>query len=195
VADRPNHVWLADLTSLSFLGLRSIWIGAVVDVFSRKVLSIRAWARVPTAADVRLLLRAAIELAGAPKYLVTDRGTQFTAAALSAFLRRRRILRRYGAVARWQSVAVIDRFFLSLKREYASRWLLFLPIDRVNAALHRYTAWFGKHRPHQGLAGRTPDEVFYRRRRRLPAGHLTEVRLTHLRGDSKLPVYRRLRAA
>jgi len=195
VADRPNHVWLADLTSISLLGLRSIWIGAGVDVFSRKVLSIRAWACVPKAADVRLLLRAAIRIAGAPKYLVTDQGCQFKASALSKFLRRRRILRRYGAVARWQSVAVIDRFFESLKQECASRWMVLQPIERVNDALHRYTDWFARHRPHQGLGGRTPDDVYFRRRRRLSATNLRDVRLTYWRGDPKLPVYRRVLAA
>jgi transposase InsO family protein len=194
-ADRPNHVWLADLTTVSLFGLRTIWIGAVVDVFSRKVLAIRAWARTPTGRDVRLLLRAAIQLCGSARYLVTDRGGQFKADVLSKFLARRGILRRYGAVARWQSVAVVDRFFGSLKREYVSRWMVLLPLERLNAAIHRYTDWFGRHRPHQGLGGCTPDEVYFRRRRRNCEGRMTDVRRTYFRGDPKLPVYRRVLAA
>jgi putative transposase len=195
VADHPNHVWLADLTSVSLLGLRSIWICAVVDVFSRKVLAIRAWARTPTGRDVRMLLRGALDLWQAPRYLVTDRGCQFIEGSVSRLLRRCGVRRRYGAVARWQSVAVIDRFFESLKHEYASRWMVLLPLRRVNDALHRYTEWFSRHRPHQGLDGATPDEVYFRRRRGLRAGRLRDVKLTYWRGDPKLPVYRRVLAA
>jgi transposase InsO family protein len=132
VAKYPMHLWYTDLTSIRLPFVREIFIGAIVDGFSRKVLAIRAWARVPKAADVRAMLREAIGIFGAPKYLITDRGCQFKADALSEFLARRGILRRYGAVAKWQSVAKIDRFFGSLKREYAGRCMLLLPIARVN---------------------------------------------------------------
>jgi putative transposase len=195
VAKYPNHLWMADLTSIGTPSIRQIFIAGIVDVFSRKVLALRAWARVPTAADVRALLREAIRLFGAPRYLVTDRGTQFKADVLSRFLQRRGVSRRYGAVARWQSVAVIDRFFGALKAEYAFRWLLLLPVARVNQVLHGYVLWHARHRPHQGLGGRTPEEVFHGRRRATPEGQVVGVRLTYLKGDDRLPVYRALKAA
>ena len=175
--------------------MRRIWIGAVLDVFSRKVVAIRAFARVPKARDVRRMLRGAFVEFGTPSYLVTDRGCQFKADALSKFLKRRGVLRRYGAVARWQSVAVIDRFFKSFKGEYASRWFVLQPLARINDALHRYVRWFSIHRPHQGIGGRAPDEVYFRRSRRHRVAAIRDVRLTHFRDDPKLPVYRRVLAA
>ena len=105
--------------------------------------------------------------------------------------RHHKIRRRYGAVGKWQGVAVIDRFFGALKAEYAKRWMLFLPTRRIEEHLKRYVLWHGRHRPHQGLGGRTPDEVFFARRNRVPRETIRGLRLTHLAGDRRLPVYQR----
>ena len=194
VAKHPDHVWLADMTTVSFLGLRTLRIVAVIDAFSRRIVAIRAFARVPKASDVRAILRDAFSRA-LPNYLLTDRGTQFKACAITKLCRRRGVRRRYGAVARWQSVAIVDRFFKSLKSEYISRWLVLLPMECVTAALHRYTKWYNRLRPHQGLGGATPDEAYSGRRPRKSRGELRDVTLSYFRRDPKLPVYRRRLAA
>ena len=196
VAYYPMHVAMIDFTSVRLPLIREIWIGAVVDVFSRKILAIRAWARVPTATDARQLFAEAVRLWGTIKYLIADHGTQFTARVFKRFLKRHGILRRYGAVARPQSVSIVDRTFGSLKRECAGRWILLLPLTAINAAVARYAVWHARFRPHQGLGGLTPDEVFSGRRRRRPReGELHDVRRTLFRGDERLPIYRRVLAA
>lgn len=103
---------------------------------------------------------------------------------MKRFLKRCGIRRRYGAVGKWQAVAVIDRFFGSLKREYATRWLLLVPLKQINASLERYSTSYARHRPHQGLQGLTPDEVFYdRRRRSVTENRIKGLRLVHSAGD------------
>jgi hypothetical protein len=73
--------------------------------------------------------------------------------------------------------------------------MMLLPAAVINTALSRYVEWHGCHRPHQGLGGSTPDEVFHRRRRRRRgADELRDLKLTHLDGDARLPVYRRMLA-
>jgi len=72
----------------------------------------------------------------------------------------------YGAVASKQSVAVIERFWRSLKREFADAMMALKPIQTVNRELALYATWFNKARPHTGLALRTPEEVFEGRRPR-----------------------------
>ena len=196
VAAYPMHVAMIDFTSVRLPLIRQIWIGAVVDVFSRRILAIRAWGRVPLAADARSLLDEAIRRWGKMRYLITDRGTQFTARTFKRLLSGHGMLRRYGAVAKFQSVAIIDRPFGGIKREYAGRWMLLLPIRLINEGLQRYAQWHSQSRPHQGLGGRTPAEIFDRRRRRCPDGRrLVDLRLVHHRGDARLPVYRRVLAA
>jgi len=89
----------------------------------------------------------------------------------------------------------LDRWFRTLKGEFARGLLPFRSINSLARDLSRYVAWYNGERPHGGLAYRTPDEVFRgqarRTVRRIDSGVL-EVRLRH--GDPRLPVFR-LRSA
>ncbi|MCY3019668.1 MAG: integrase core domain-containing protein [Planctomycetota bacterium] len=72
---------------------------------------------------------------------------------------------RFGAVGQHGSIAVIERFIKSLKTECVTRLpLVPLDRDRMAAELQLYLDWYNAHRPHESLDGRTPDEVYYRRR-------------------------------
>ena len=74
--------------------------------------------------------------------------------------------------------------------------MLLLPVTAINEAISRYALWHSRYRPHQGLLGLTPDEVFHRRRRwRRGENELQDLSLTHFGGDRLLPVYRRVLAA
>jgi transposase InsO family protein len=170
--------------------LRSVVVGAVVDGFSRRVLAMRVAPREPRSAFAVRLLRAAVRRAGrAPKWVVTDHGSQFRAgefrrAALSLGIRH-----RHGAVHRHGSVAVIERFWKSMKAEYAWSLCVWLPLVALERSLANYARWFNGWRPHQGLGQRTPAEVH--------AGRSTAPRSVPLRavlvarrvaGDRLLPV-------
>ncbi len=193
-ARRPGDVWLLDFTRVGGF-LRSVRVGAVVDAFSRRVLAIGVVDREPTAAFAIRLLREAVSVAGAPHWVVTDRGRQFTSAAFTGALVRRGIRRRFGAVGQSGSIALLERFWRSMKDPYARGLFLYRPLQRVEDDLARYARWFNAERPHQGLGSRTPDEVHAGRRRspqRVPARAALRVR--YLGDDRALPILR-LRAA
>jgi transposase InsO family protein len=78
----------------------SVRVGAVIDAFSREVLAIGVVAREPTAAFAVRLLRDAIAVAGAPSWVVTVHGSQFTSEAFRLARRRGGIRGRYGALGR-----------------------------------------------------------------------------------------------
>jgi putative transposase len=162
IAKHPNHIWMIDLTPLR-RPLRTLMVGAVIDACSRRVLALRVWSQDPTALQVVGMLRAAIRSAGTPTWIVTDRGTQFTAAEFLRMLRRHEVRRRYGAVHRHGSVALIERLWRSLKAEGVTLGLLYRPLAVIERRLASYVAWFNAHRPHQGLGQRTPDEVYFDR--------------------------------
>jgi transposase InsO family protein len=82
VARRPDHIWLLDFTRVGGL-FRSVWVGAVIDAFSRKVLAIGVVRGEPTVAFAIRLLCEAVGVAGAPRWVVTDRGSQFTSRAFA----------------------------------------------------------------------------------------------------------------
>jgi len=205
VARRPNHVWYVDLTHVkAFMGLFTVTIGAVIDGFSRKVLAIEAWSGVPDARDARRLVGRAIRAAGAPgRYLVSDHGTQFTARLFTGYLRRRKIRHRYGAVAHPQSVGRIERFWRSLKDEWADAFFALRPLSRVRRELALYQRWFNAERVHQALGGRTPEAVFLLRQgsgghvagrrprpqRRLVPGGRYALSVSYLDNSRKLPKF------
>jgi len=199
---KPGDVWLVDFTEVrAFMGLVTITIGAVVDAFSRKVVAIAAWrghAVERTAADAILLVRRAIDSAGAPRWIVSDHGRQFIARRFGALLARRKIRRRFGAVGRPQAVAIVDRFFRSLTSELADAFFVLKPRATINRHLAGYAAWFNEVRVHLGLRGRTPNAVHSgrppRKLRRLEAGCRYALSIRYLDDSKKLPIVR-LRAA
>ncbi len=54
----------------------------------------------------------------------------------------------------------IERFFLSLKDEWLRRILVPLRHEDMRRELSCYLCWFEHSRPHQGLDGRNPREVY-----------------------------------
>ncbi len=66
---------------------------------------------------------------------------------------------RRGAVGKSGSIAVIERFFRSLKAEMLAR-LKLTPANaaRLGEEIAAYLTWYHEHRPHQGLGGVTPRE-------------------------------------
>lgn len=195
VAKHPDHIWLIDFTRVGGL-FRSVFVGSVVDAFSRKVLALRVAPKDPTAAFAVRLLREAALRHGAPRHLVSDHGRQFRSAAFRRALRRRGIRRRYGAIGRTGSLALIERFWRTMKEEYASGLFLYRPVKTIERSLLSFVSWFNGERPHQALGMRTPDEVQVGRRRRRPRVMTRCVlAVSFIAGDRRLPVLRLRNAA
>jgi transposase InsO family protein len=155
----PHHVWMFDITEIpGFLRLFSFKLAVVFDVFSRSPLSARIFLSEPAATEIGQLLLATIRRFGAPRHSVSDRGPQFTAQRFQSSLTRHGIRHRFGAIGRTGSIALIERFFRTLKALGAFRTRPpFLRADlqaRLTPAFSYYL-WL---RPHRGLAGSTPAE-------------------------------------
>jgi putative transposase len=177
----PHHVWNVDITLLPRTGWwvpwlpQSLaqrapfcaWLVVVLDHFSRSVVAWKLFGKEPTAAEVCGVLDAGRRSSGTtPKYIVSDQGVQFRD-EYKAWCQRRGVKPRFGAVGEHGSIAVLERFFRSLKTEMLRR-LPWVPLTKrkLAAEVGAYVCWYHEQRPHQGLGGRTPDEV---RRRTKPA--------------------------
>ena len=181
-------MWIVDFTTVKSI-FRSVVVGAVVDALSRKVLAVRVSPGEPDAAFACRLMGEAIKRNGKPRWVVSDRGTQFTAKRFRRYLRRRRICRRYARVGN-ANLARIDRFWRTLKEEYARGLFLYRPIRTLERDLGRYALWHSKWRPHGGLGGITPDEIHVEKPRRgLRAVQKGRLKVRHLNGDRRLPVF------
>jgi putative transposase len=179
-AKRPNHVWHVDLTvvpigngfwvpwlpfSLPQCWPFCWWIAIVVDHFSRRALGVTTFSQQPTSAAVRALLGRTIQAVGAtPKYLICDRGSQFDNPGFRDWCDDKNIKPRYGAVGQHGSIAIVERFILTLKT-YLLSWSAIVPLRRqeFRRELTSFFDWYNTHRPHTTLQGCTPNEVYHRR--------------------------------
>ena len=176
MAGRSNHVWHVDLTTIpTSAGFWAAWFpfllpqrwpfcwwaAVVLDHYSRRVMHITAFKAPPTPSAVQHLLDRAIGKAGtAPKYLISDKAKPFWCAEFKGWCDRKGIKPRFGAVGKKGSIAVIERFIRSLKRECLREILVPLCEQAVLRELGLFAEWYNEHRPHSALAGQTPGEVF-----------------------------------
>jgi transposase InsO family protein len=172
-ANRPNHVWHIDITQVPVVGRWLPWspsavpswwpfcwhLVAVLDGFSRVVVAWGVFRSEPSAENVCGVLERGVGDFTTPKHLISDRGRQFTSALYRAWCARRGVRPRWGALGQHGSIAVIERFFRSLKSEYLHHILIPLNVVEVRRALSSYFTWYATHRPHEALHGATPLEV------------------------------------
>lgn len=172
----PDHVWHVDLTavptvpgfwvpwlpfSLPQAWPYCWWVVAAIDHFSRRVIATRVYHRPPTAEMICRFLDAAARGAGSsPRYIVTDKGTQFWSERFKTWCHGREIRLRFGAVGRYGSIAVVERFFRSLKTECTRRILIPMRMSEMRHELVLYRRWYNRHRPHQSLRGIPPEQLY-----------------------------------
>jgi putative transposase len=160
-AHYPNHVWLADITEIPGLFRLFTWkLAAVVDAFSRTPLGWKVFDSEPSTAEISVLVDVAATRNGSPKHFVSDRGTQFTAEEFRSLIRNLGIRHRFGALGKHGSIALIERFWRTLKA--ISRVKIWKPLIRRDLE-HRVSlafAYYAYHRPHQRLDGATPFEIY-----------------------------------
>ena len=176
-ANRPNHVWHVDLTAVpTSAGFWAPWlpfalpqcwpfcwwVAVVIDHYSRRVVGFATFGHNPTTLTIQSFFESAIFNAGAaPKYVISDKGQQFWCDAFKDWCGRQGITPRFGAVGQHGSIALVERFILSLKNECTRVILVPLRSESFRRELGWYADWFNQDRPHSALAGKTPHEVYH----------------------------------
>jgi len=89
------------------------------------------------------------------------KGPQFFCRAFKKWCKRKNIRPRYGAVGQYGSIAVIERFIRSMKSECTRRIMVPLRLADFRQELALYLAWYNEVRPHQGIKGKTPNELYF----------------------------------
>lgn len=176
-ARSPNHVWHVDLTAVPIsagfwapwlpFALPQCWpfcwwVAVVIDHHSRRVMGIESFWNNPTAVSVSHFLKRAIHAACAtPKYIICDKGQQFWSSVFKDWCDHQGIAPRFGAVGQHGSIALIERFILSLKNECTRIILVPFFMDAFLQELTFYASWYNRSRPHSSLNGKTPYEIYY----------------------------------
>jgi putative transposase len=156
---RPNQVWTMDLTYIP-MARGFIYLAAVVDWFSRRVLS---W-KVSTTMDALFSPEAveeALERHGKPEIMNTDQGSQFISQAITGLLKENDIQFGMDGKGAWRDNVFVERPWRSVKLEevylYAYETVL-----AATARLDRYFRFDNSRRPHSRLDRQTPDQVYFK---------------------------------
>jgi putative transposase len=155
--DRPNHVWSTDITYLP-MDRGFLYLTAILDIFSRKVLSFRLSNTMTTDFCVEAL-EEALWRYGKPEIVNTDQGSQYTSEAWIELLKARDIRISMDGKRRWVDNVFIERLWRSLK--YEEVYLCSYRDGRE--AQERVAAYFTSYnyrRLHQALGYRTPEDVY-----------------------------------
>ena len=154
---RPNQVWATDITYIPMVK-GFMYLVAVIDVFSRKILS---WSLSNTmeAQWCKEVVEQAIAQYGKPDIFNTDQGAQFTSEVFSQYIVGQGIRLSMDGKGRATDNAFIERFWRSLKYEH-----IYLNPKQDAIALFKgieeYMTWYNEVRRHSSLDDRRPNEVY-----------------------------------
>lgn len=156
---RPNQAWAMDITYVP-MARGFVYLAAVVDWFSRKVL---AW-RTSIAMDTAFCIEAveeALERHGRPEILNTDQGSQFTSEAFTRLLGGNGIRISMDGRGSWKDNVFVERLWKSVK--YEEVYLrAYESVSEARRSIGRYFEFYNARRPHSSLGGATPDEFYAR---------------------------------
>ena len=154
----PNQVWAMDITYIP-MARGFIYLAAVIDWFSRKVL---AW-RVSITMETDFCIEAveeALARHGTPDIFNTDQGSQFTSEAFTGLLKAHGIAISMDGKGCWRDNVFIERLWKSVK--YEEVYLrAYESVGHAKASLGRYFDFYNHQRPHTALDRRTPDQAYF----------------------------------
>lgn len=135
-----------------------VYVFVVIDQFSRKLIAVAPSKSTSTKAVLTTLQRT-FQSHGRPTQLVTDQGSAFTSTQFEEFLKSHRVEHVLGAVGEHGSIARTERVHLTLKREWLGRVTSIRSMNHLADLCTTAARWYNESRPHQGIAGNTPDDV------------------------------------
>ena len=156
--ERPNQVWATDITYVP-MAQGFAYLVAILDLYSRKVLSFRVSNAMSTQFCVEAL-EEALARCGAPEIFNTDQGSQFTAEDFTAVLLAKGVRVSMDGKGRWIDNVFVERLWRSVK--YEDIYLhAYESVRELKTALASYFEFYNVRRPHQSLDYRTPDEMYF----------------------------------
>ena len=135
----------------------------MTDHHSRAAVAFAMFRNKPLSLEIRQFLARAIKRADVrPKYIICDKDRIFGKSFKAWCRNKHKIVLRYGAVGQHGSIAVIERFFRSIKNEWLQKIIVPLRLSQMRQIVETYARWYNHYRPHQGLGGATPIEIYGR---------------------------------
>jgi putative transposase len=157
VIDHRNQVWCTDITYIPMLH-GWVYLVAVMDWFSRYVLSWEVSTTLDAGFCVTALERALTESDQHPDIFNTDQGSQFTSQVFTGILKKSGVRISMDGRGRVYDNIFVERLWRSVK--YEQVYLHdYQTVAEAVSGLGRYFAFYNRRRPHQTFGGLTPAEM------------------------------------
>jgi putative transposase len=147
---RPNQAWAMDITYIP-MARGFVYLAAVVDWFSRRVL---AW-RLSITMDTSFCIEAldeALSQYGRPEIFNTDQGSQFTSEAFTGRLKEEGIQISMDGKGRWCDNVFVERLWRSLKYEHVYLHA-YESVAEARSKIKCYLEFYNSRRPHSSPGG------------------------------------------
>jgi transposase InsO family protein len=161
-AKAPGELLHLDVTIIRLLDGTRTYLHAVIDNYSRRILSWTLQERLGSGGTCQILREAVVELDDCPDHaiVVADAGCENVNGAVDDLLDGEEWTRVLAQIEITFSNSMIEAFWRSLKHS----WLYLHSLDSL-AALRRLIEFYVKAHnevmPHSAFHGQTPDEVFF----------------------------------
>jgi len=183
----PDELWHVDMTVIRLLDGTKVYLHAVIDNFSRRILAWRVTDGFAVATTVTILddaVRAAVTRDESPT-VVADAGVENVNAGVDGLIETG-LLRRVLAL---RDVTFSNSMIEAWWRIVKHQWLFLNTLDSVETVSRLVDFYVEAHNseiPHSAFRGQTPDEMYYGRGQGVPAqleGAKRQARAARLRAN------------
>lgn len=155
--DRPNQIWVSDITVFKF-GDKYYYLCAIIDLFSRKIISYRISQNSSTQLLTKTFKQAYSERKPEKGLMFhSDRGTQYMSYAFVHLLENFGVKQSFSRTGRPHDNAVAEAFFSILKKEELYRRHYTSEADLMRG-IHRFIDFYNRERPHSTIQYKTPEQ-------------------------------------
>ena len=160
-ASQPNKIWHIDTTLVRLLDGSRVYLQAVIDNFSRRILAWRVFSQFQPDLTSQILVEAHQNMtAKATPTALVDGGVENFNAAVDELVRSGLLKRVLAQTDIQFSNSMIESWWRVLKHQ----WLYLNALDSA-AAVQKLVAFYvdqhNSHLPHAAFHGQTPDEMYF----------------------------------
>ena len=156
----PNEIWHVDITVIRLLNGSRVYLQAVIDNFSRRILAWKASETFDPTATARLLIDASKRLLDEKPTLLADGGVENFNSAVDELIESGLLKRLLAMTEITYSNSMIESWWRALKHQ----WLYLNTLDTVSTVEKLVAFYVDEHNsrlPHSAFRGQTPDEMYF----------------------------------
>ena len=159
-ATKPNEIWHVGTTLLQLVGGAKVYVHAVIDNYSRRILACQANVTYDTSTTTKLLIEAAMGLKGVVPKVYMDSGVENLNTQVDALVANGTIQRIIAQVDVVFSNSMIKSWWRMLKHGWLYLNVL-ATIDDVRKQTAFYVDQHNRVVPHSAFKGQNPDEMHF----------------------------------